>query len=167
MRDLNPARYFFMSALLCGPMCGLFAAEDSDDLTDIDAIAIDADSQQCVSLQRISRTEVINSSNILFYMRNRTIFLNTLPHKCPGLRRRDGFAYKTSINQLCNVDTITVIRGGNPSSPAGLGSTCGLGMFRPVSAEQVQLLKNKDSIPVDSEQGIAEIESEDESDTAE
>jgi hypothetical protein len=151
-----------MSALLCGPMYGLFAAEESEDVAGIDAIATDADSQQCVSLQRIWRTDIIDSSNIVFYMRDRTIFLNTLPHKCPGLRSHDGFAYKTSINQLCNVDTITVIRGGNPSSPAARGSTCGLGMFRPVSAEQVKLLKNKDSIPVDSEQGLPEIESDDE-----
>lgn len=44
-----------------------------------------SDAEHCVSLRRIDRTEVVDDRNILFHMRGGNVYLNNLPHKCPGL----------------------------------------------------------------------------------
>jgi len=102
-----------------------------------------SDAEQCISLIRIDRTEVVDDRNILFYMKGGDIYRNELPHRCPGLKFEESFMYRTSLNQLCNVDIITVLDNiGFGFSP---GASCGLGMFHPVepiTAEE--LLKKKD-----------------------
>ncbi|MEM7017603.1 MAG: hypothetical protein AAF512_09750, partial [Pseudomonadota bacterium] len=82
------------------------------------------ETKSCVHLLRVDRTKVVDDKTILFYMRNGNIWKNSLPHKCSGLGFEKSFAYKTSMHQLCNVDTITVLR-----LPHGSGPTCGLGKF--------------------------------------
>jgi hypothetical protein len=80
----------------------------------------------CVQTNLIRQTRVHNDSVIDFELTNGRVYRNTLPQSCPGLGFEERFAYKTSINQLCSVDTITVLRSG------GSGPTCGLGAFQPV-----------------------------------
>ncbi|MEJ8566084.1 DUF6491 family protein [Elongatibacter sediminis] len=97
--------------------------------------------EQCIRLQRIDRTEVLDDYSILFHMKGGDIYLNRLPHRCPGLAFRDSFMYRTSLNQLCNVDIITVLDNmGFGFSP---GASCGLGLFYPVSKEDVKQLKER------------------------
>ena len=97
--------------------------------------------EQCVSLSRIDRTEVLDDQNILFHMRGDKVYLNHLSFRCPGLAFHDSFMYRTSLNQLCNVDIITVLTNiGFGFSP---GPSCGLGMFYPVSDEDVKALKER------------------------
>jgi hypothetical protein len=88
------------------------------------------DAEQCVSLIRIDRTEVVDDRNVLFYMKNGDIYRNRLPNDCPGLEAQDAFMYRTSLSQLCNVDIITVLT--NMGFGFRPGASCGLGMFHPV-----------------------------------
>ena len=83
--------------------------------------------ETCVSLQRIDQTRILDKQNILFEMINGDRYLNTLPHKCSGLTPYRAIMYKTSINQLCSTDIITVFEPGQPA-PNSYGS-CGLGKF--------------------------------------
>ena len=62
-------------------------------------------------------------------MRGGATYRNTLPGRCPGLGFEQRFAYRTTIDQLCSLDTITVLQSGS-SIP---GPTCGLGKFMPVT----------------------------------
>jgi hypothetical protein len=88
--------------------------------------------QRCVSLHQIRSTRVVDAQTILFEMGGKKTLANRLPRKCPGLAFEKRFAYKTSLNQLCNTDVITVI------TSIGAGATCGLGYFEPwVAPEQV------------------------------
>lgn len=82
--------------------------------------------ENCVQLHRIDSTEVLDDKTILFHMIGNQTYRNDLPYACPSLGFEERFAYKTSINQLCNVDIITVLQSG-----AGLhrGASCGLGTF--------------------------------------
>jgi hypothetical protein len=85
--------------------------------------------QNCVNIARIRNTNVIDDQTIDFVMTDGTVFRNTLPFRCPGLGFERAFSYSTSISQLCNVNTITVVQqGGGPRR----GATCGLGPFVPV-----------------------------------
>lgn len=72
-------------------------------------------------------------------MKGSDVYLNHLPVPCPGLDRNDVFKYRTANNQLCSVDSITVlIRSGSDMLP---GPSCTLGQFQPVSRDDVEQLK--------------------------
>ncbi len=88
--------------------------------------------QRCVNLSQIRSTRVLDAQTILFEMGGHKTLANRLPRKCPGLAFEKRFAYKTSLNQLCNTDVITVI------TNIGAGAGCGLGYFEPwVAPEQI------------------------------
>ena len=83
----------------------------------------------CVNLSQVRETHVRSDSVIDFDMGGGKIYRNTLPYACPQLGFEEKFLYKTSIGQLCSVDVITVLHDG----PGGVGATCGLGVFQPVT----------------------------------
>ena len=82
----------------------------------------------CVSLRRIRETRVHGDSTIDFHMNGGQVYRNTLPQSCPSLGFEERFAYKTSLDQLCSVDIITVLQ----SPDLRGGPSCGLGQFQPV-----------------------------------
>lgn len=106
--------------------------------------------KSCVSLFRVDHTDVIDNQTILFYMKGGEIYRNSLPYDCPGLDYEDTFMYRVSLNQLCNVDVITVLQ----NAGFGLlpGASCGLGKFQSVNRETVdQLLSGKPEPAVEVE----------------
>lgn len=132
------------------PCCLLAAVAVADDDS---AAGSDADSndaageyfqlEKCIPASQIRRTEILDDRTIIFYMRQQKIFVNQLPRRCSGLRIAGTFSYRTIAARLCDIDTIRVIRstGGGASS----GPSCGLGMFRPVTEEEVAMLKNREA----------------------
>ena len=86
------------------------------------------DAVSCVNLRNIQSTRVHGDSTIDFYMSGGKVFRNTLPNSCPSLGFEERFLYKTSLNQLCSVDIITVLQ----SPGLSQGPSCGLGKFQPV-----------------------------------
>jgi len=80
--------------------------------------------RRCLYLRRLGQTEVLDDQNILFYMKGSQVYLNHLPHRCSGLRRAGAFLFRTSSNQICNVDMITK-----------LGGSCRLGWFSPIEKD--------------------------------
>jgi hypothetical protein len=82
--------------------------------------------ENCVVRSHIRQTVVLDDQTIDFHMAGGRILRNRLPGACPGLAFDDSFSYRTSLDRLCSVDTITVVRSGGP------GATCGLGRFQPV-----------------------------------
>ncbi len=100
----------------------------------------DSSPEDCVRTDRIRRTEVMDNTSILFHMRGGAVYLNVMPHTCPGLAREQRFAYQVNNRRLCHVDTVTVLDGAG----VGLrgGATCRLGKFYPLSREQVEELKH-------------------------
>jgi hypothetical protein len=87
-----------------------------------DAAAKAGPAQTCIDLARIDHSEIKDDSTILFHMKGGQIYENKLPYRCFGLKFEDGFAYSTSLSQLCNTDIIHVLH---------RGTACGLGMFTP------------------------------------
>ena len=98
-----------------------------------------APSPSCLQLRRIDRTEVVDSRNILFYLKDRTIYQNALPHACATLVDDKPFMYRVTMNQLCDSDVITVLErwtfGFTPTE------TCMLGDFKLVDKADVEALK--------------------------
>ena len=103
-----------------------------------EATGTETSSQRCVAINRIDQLKVVDRENVLFYMRGKEIYLNHLSHPCPGLSRHKTLMYRTSLNQLCDVDVITVLEDiGGGFMP---GASCGLGAFRPISSEEAAAL---------------------------
>jgi hypothetical protein len=82
----------------------------------------------CISLTSIRESRVRSDSIIDFKTNGNKWYRNTLPNSCPSLGFEERFAYKTSLNQLCSVDIITVLQ----SPGISRGASCGLGQFQPV-----------------------------------
>jgi hypothetical protein len=93
-----------------------------------DAVRAVGEPKSCVPISSIRSTKVIDNNMIEFRMAGGKTYRNTLPHSCPGLKFEDRFSYRTSLNQLCNVDIIRVLNnyGGQLTEGAG----CGLGKFQ-------------------------------------
>ena len=97
----------------------------------IPALADDEESaKKCIPLYRISSVDVLDSQHIRFETHGGPDYMNTLPNKCPGLSKHDPIMYKTSLNRLCDLDTITVLN--QIGSGFIQGATCGLGKFVPM-----------------------------------
>lgn len=94
--------------------------------------------ERCVSLQRIDRTEVLDSENILVYMRGGDIYRNRLRNRCPGLRHNRPIMYSITTSQLCDLDRITVLY--NRGAGFTPGASCGLGRFLPITEEDAEAL---------------------------
>jgi hypothetical protein len=86
---------------------------------------------------------VIDDRTIVFHMSHQKIYLNQLPNRCSGLRSARTFSYRPTGSQLCNVDTIKVVR--TMGGRLDIGPLCGLGKFRPVTKEEVAMIKSGDT----------------------
>lgn len=99
----------------------------------------DRSPEDCITVNSIDRTDVIDDNTIIFFMRGSRIYRNYLPRRCPGLERHDRFSYRTTGGRLCDIDTITVLeQWGGRLQP---GFTCSLGEFHPVTQEEVEDLE--------------------------
>jgi hypothetical protein len=94
--------------------------------------------QPCVRPTDIDRTKIIDDRNMLFFMRNETVFHNVLPDTCPQLRSEGRFAYDKAGNRLCAQSSITVIVERGISGQFVPGPVCRLGMFVPVTEDEVE-----------------------------
>ena len=83
--------------------------------------------QDCVPINQIRSTRVIDDRNIDFEMSGGRVLRNRLPQACSGLGFERRFSYRTSLSRLCSLDIINVLdSNGRP------GASCGLGRFVPV-----------------------------------
>ena len=93
----------------------------------------------CVLLNRVARKVAANDSQVVFFIKGGTHFLNVLDAACPALTKGDTrlvFNYQTrsaKITRLCDTDGFTVER---QTSRIG----CSLGKFIPITAEEAAAL---------------------------
>jgi hypothetical protein len=128
------ANIFLATVLLVTGFSGAAAANEA-------AMTPVAKTTDCLDLIRIDRTEIIDNKTIIFHMDGKAKWRNDLPYSCPQLKWEDKFLFKTSINRICSVDTITVlstIGGGFQQGP-----TCGLGKFTALDEPSYKAMKDK------------------------
>jgi hypothetical protein len=93
----------------------------------------------CLRLSRIQDVEILDNSRILFRTGVNDYYLNTLPHACSGLKLHDAFQHRTSVDEICEVDVITVVD--QIGSRVYTGPVCGLGKFEPISKEEITAIR--------------------------
>jgi hypothetical protein len=130
-----------LTALLGGAVALSFAsarAQDEDDAKQ--------EPLRCLSMNSIRSTRVIDDERVLFFQARDRVFLNRLDRECLGLARHGTFTYKVQSGarhaRLCATDSITVLEA------TGRGLNCGLGLFEPLSVEEVESLLGAPNPPV-------------------
>ena len=90
--------------------------------------------QQCIRLQAIDQTPVIDNKTILVEMKGCTYKRIDLLNNCGGLKIEGGFSHETSINQLCIQDSLRVLRS---------GGICMIEKIVDITEEEAKALKAK------------------------
>ena len=121
---------------------------------DAKADDFDRTPKDCITPSNIKETAVVDDSTILFYMRggSKITYRTSLPHECPNLAHENRFAYKTTMNRLCDSDLITVLE--NYGFGLREGFTCRLGMFYPIPYEEAELLRKEHDKPNSTRGGV-------------
>ena len=104
---------------------------------------------RCVDLRQIDHTVVVDDQNILFYMRDGGIYLNTLKHRAPGLDKNQPFMYRTSMSRICNGDIITVLERWGFGLTQGAASA--LGKFMPTDEVTAEAMTSGEPANVEAE----------------
>ena len=95
----------------------------------------DDKTQQCINLQAIDQTPVIDNKTILVEMKGNTYKRIDLVNRCSGLKIEGGFSHATSINKLCIQDTLRVLRS---------GGICMIDQIVDITEEEAIALKARD-----------------------
>lgn len=80
--------------------------------------------RNCISLNLVRDSRVIDNQTIFFRASGRTAYLNKLPRTCRRLDVEERFSYRVSVGQLCHLDVITIVDNFGRSL-----NRCGLGKF--------------------------------------
>ena len=130
MPDLRPAILLFIIAA-AGWTAGAVAAS---------SVPERGSSRDCLSLNRIERSEILDNQHIAFKMIDGKYYINVLPVACPSLHRNSALMYQTSLSRLCDLDIITVLDSlGGGYEPRG---SCGLGEFNESTQDEVKELRD-------------------------
>jgi len=93
---------------------------------------------RCLSMNSIRSTKVLDDARVLFFNARDKVYLNRLDRECLGLSRSGTFEYRVQSGarhaRLCSTDSITVLE------TSGRGLNCGLGMFEPLTQEELESL---------------------------
>ena len=77
----------------------------------------------CIDATEIDHTHVLNNQQVLFFMKDRKIWLNTLRNTCTTLPYQEAFVLPTGFSTFCsNAQSITVLN---------TRQVCQLGEFTP------------------------------------
>jgi len=159
-RHLGPRRplaklWLLAVAVAATSLSGITAAQQGTDSnatapqggTDAKATA----ALSCVKRPNVRRMQIVDSQNILFVMRDKTTYRNSLARECPALRRNSQISLTASDSQLCSGASFQVMmRVGTGSSsesvmiPGGQtmsvprpsfvpGPVCNLGAFTAIT----------------------------------
>ena len=130
---------FLLAVVLSIPAVSPLLASEED--------APDAEAgERCINSRTIRRTDVVNDSMIVFYMRGTRIYLNVLPKPCKGLADERRFTYGSYTRSLCELDRINVLK--DSTFGAYGGKSCKLGRFLPITDEDAaDLFNQQDRVP--------------------
>ena len=88
--------------------------------------------QSCLYRTNVDHTKVLDDQNILFFMRDRSIYQNTLTDRCYALKSTKRFGYSEApMHRICMGSLISVLEDLTPGA-VSRNSLCKLGAFVPV-----------------------------------
>jgi hypothetical protein len=112
----------------------------------------------CLARPAVRRMQIVDATTVLFFMRDKSAFKNTLTRQCAGLRRDSQLSFTAADRQVCSGTNFQVMlrvgSGSNSESvllPGGTtmsvprpdmipGPTCALGEFSAISEADAEAL---------------------------
>ena len=100
--------------------------------------------RRCLSTREYRSFRPLGDRHLLFEGRNDKLWVNVLGGRCLGLEDDSKFIMRQNMSgQVCDKDLFEIMDRFDPISSAGLGPTCILGEFRPVSKGQVAEIEDR------------------------
>lgn len=148
MRSPSRGRLTLTIAVLCAaPVCVAFAGDDATSVA-----------TACLTRYDIRSTKVLNDRNILFVMKDGITYNNPLPKECRGMHRGSPLSFSYADSKLCAGSLFTALMRSSSSRTPYTNpvtnehmvlqgpsltpvATCKLGMFAPVTPDEVEDLK--------------------------
>ena len=93
------------------------------------------DTQQCISLQYVDETPVVDDKTIVVRMKGGGYKRIDLLNRCSGLKLQGGFSHSTSTNELCKTDPLRVLE--------PVGSTCLIDKIVTIDKAEYDTLRKK------------------------
>ncbi len=103
---------------LCGAALPAVAGEEADGPPE-------PRERHCLWMPQLDHIEIVDDFTLVFHMHGGKKYVNVLPYRCAGLKRRGTFLHETATNNYCDLDIITII---DNSTGMRLNS-CPLGHF--------------------------------------
>jgi uncharacterized protein DUF6491 len=108
-----------------------------------------AQAKRCLGPNQYRSIRVLDDQHILFEGRKDQMWVNTLPIRCPGLRRNSTLVIEraTGFGSLCKMDSISVYEWFDGPWYSRMpwrwsnSPRCGLGEFQPITPAQLQSLE--------------------------
>ena len=126
--SMRPLKIFTVTAVIGASAFGAAFAQHHGGADVLAGYEKTGDVVTCLPLTQVRDSDPVDDNAILFELRNGDMYLNELRGQCIGLMRNDRYSYKTTQNQICSGDILTVA---NPvGTPVG---SCGLGAFEALS----------------------------------
>ena len=106
--------------------------------------------ERCLNANQYRHIQILDDQHIVFEGRRGQYWLNSLPMRCPGLRRGSTIAIErvSTISSLCKLDSIAVYDWFDWPwyrrwpVPWGSGPKCPLGEFQPITELQLGAIKS-------------------------
>ena len=100
--------------------------------------------KNCLSTREYRSFRPLGDRHLLFEGRKDKLWVNMLRGRCLGLEDDSRFIMRQNMSgQACAKDLFEVMDRFDPISSAGMGPTCILGEFRPVSKGQVAEIEDR------------------------
>ncbi len=125
---------------------------EADKSQAIEAILTEAsefsETERCLGPNEFRDVRILDDQHILFTGRRGKMWLNTLPMRCPDLRRNSVLRVErlSVLSSLCHLDSFEVHDWFDSPWyrrwPWATGARCSLGAFQPVNEVQVQALQD-------------------------
>ncbi|WP_432201215.1 hypothetical protein ACRAQ7_03080 [Erythrobacter sp. W53] len=98
--------------------------------SDAPAATAVGETENCVTISRIKRSDIHDERTIDFKLSGGKIYRNIMPQACPSLNKHDAISYDIRGNRLCSPEFIYVLE--NDAGVLRRGAACTLGQFVPI-----------------------------------
>lgn len=100
-----------------------------------------AGGERCLSTHQYRNIEILSDQYLLVRGSRGRAWVNELPRRCRGLRRDSVLVTESRVGRICQSDLFRAMDRVDFSGPPIAHATCAFGVFQPVAADQVDLIR--------------------------
>lgn len=97
--------------------------------------------ERCLSTHQYRNIEIVSDQYLLVRGSRGRAWVNELPRRCRGMRRDSILVTESRVGRICQSDLFRAMDRVDFSGPPIAHATCAFGVFQPVAADQVDLIR--------------------------